>query len=72
MSIPLAAIKRSVTHLAKDNALADGEELVQRDKDVVFVLSIAAVHVELPDVVDAELLLLQFDLVCVWRDLCGV
>lgn len=52
--------------------MADGEELVQRDKDVVFVLSIAAVHVELPDVVDAELLLLQFDLVCIWRDLRGV
>ena len=51
------------TNLAKDDALPDGQQAVQRDQDVVFMLLVSAVHVKLPDAIDGELLLLQLDLV---------
>lgn len=49
--------------LAENDALTDGEETVEGDEDVVFVLGVSAVHVELPDVVDCHIFLLELDLV---------
>ena len=58
-----------MTYLAEDDALSDGQEVVERNEDLVFVLLVLAVHVELPDVVDRELVALQLDLVRVRRKL---
>jgi hypothetical protein len=49
--------------LAEDDTLPDGQEVIERDKDFVFVLLALAVHVKLPDRVDRKLVPLQFDLV---------
>jgi hypothetical protein len=59
------------THLAEDDALPDSQERIQRHEDIVFVLFILAVHVELPDTLDAELFLLKLNLVGVWRKFRG-
>lgn len=58
-----------VSVLAEDDALANSEQVVERDENVIFVLLILAVHVELPDRVDGQLVPLQLDLVRVWRKL---
>jgi hypothetical protein len=57
--------------LAKDDTLADGEQTVQGDENVVFVLLVAAVHVELADAFDGEFFSLEFDLVGVGGELVG-
>lgn len=56
-------------YLTKDDALADGEELVEGDEDIVFMLFVSAVHVELPYAIDRELFLLQLNFVRIWRKL---
>lgn len=52
-----------MNHLTKDDALSNRQELVEGNKDVIFVLFVPAVHIELSDIVNAQLLFLQFDLV---------
>jgi len=54
----MCPVKADMTHFAEDDALTDSQERIQRDEDVVFVFFIFAVHVELPDAVDREFLLL--------------
>jgi hypothetical protein len=56
-------------HLAEDDALADRQQAVELDEDVVFCRLVLAVHVELADAVDRELLLGELDLVGVGRKL---
>jgi hypothetical protein len=62
---------RCTSLLAEDNALADGKEVIKRDEDVVFVFLALAVHVELPDRVDCQLVPFQLDLVRIRRELRG-
>ena len=57
--------------LAKNDALSDRQELVERDENIIFVFLVPAVHIKLPDVVDAQLLLLQFNLVGIGGKLRG-
>jgi len=60
------------THLTKDNTLPNRQQLIEADKDIVFVVLIPTIHVELTDVVDTQLLLLELDLVSCGCDLGGV
>jgi hypothetical protein len=49
--------------------LADGQQTVQGDQYVVFVLLVSAVHVKLPNTIDGEFLFLELDLVRAWCEL---
>lgn len=57
--------------LAENNALSDCQKLVERNENIIFVFLVPAVHVKLPDVVDAQLLFLQLDLVGIWGKFRG-
>jgi hypothetical protein len=41
------------SYLAKNNALSNCQELVEGNKNIIFVLRVLAVHIKLPDIVDA-------------------
>jgi len=56
-----------MNHLAKDNALANCQELVEGNEDIIFVVFVPAVHIKLSDIVNTKLLLLQLDFVWVGR-----
>ena len=60
-----------LTHLTKYDALSNGQEVVERDQDLIFVVLVSAIHVELPDVVHRKLILLQLNLVRVRCELVG-
>lgn len=62
----------SRSYLTEDDALPDRQDVVQQDKDVVFLLLRLAVHVELPYRVHRKLIPLQLDLVRVWRKVVRV
>lgn len=42
-----------MNHLAEDDALANCQELVEGNEDIIFVLLVPAVHIKLSDVVNA-------------------
>lgn len=54
-----------VPMLTENNTLADGKQGIEGDKDVVFVLLVPAVHVELPDGINAQFFFLQFNFICI-------
>ena len=59
---------RRMSMLTKDDTLSNSKEGVERRKNLIFVFFIFTVHIELPDGINTEFFLLQFNLVCVWRE----
>jgi len=51
--------------LLEDDTLPDSQEVIEQDKDLIFMFFALAIHIELPDRVDQQLILFQFDLVCI-------
>jgi len=51
--------------LSEDDTLPDSQEVIEQDKDLIFVFFALAIHIELPDQVDRQLVPFQFDLVCI-------
>lgn len=57
------------THLTKDNALPNGQQLIEPHEDIVFVLPIPTIPVELVDVVGCQG---ELNLVGCWGNLGGI
>ena len=62
---------RRMSVLAEDDALPNRQQSIQRNENIVFVIFILAIHVELPDRVDAEFVLLQLDFIRARCELVG-
>ena len=61
-TIHLGRVK--LTDLTEDDTLPNRQKLIERNKDVIFLILILAIHVKLSNVLHAKLLLLQLDFVC--------
>jgi len=48
----LRDVIRRTSLLAEDDVVPDGQQVIERDEDLVSALLVLAIHVELPDRVD--------------------
>jgi hypothetical protein len=61
-----------MAYLDENYGGADGQQAVEFDEGLIFVLIRIAIHIDLPDAFHGEFLVFQGDLVGVWRKLVRI